>query len=212
MQPIHRTSCQDIQPLSATCRADYLAALIDGQAQARRALADDRVQGTDSTEPPGGNALIWVEGEPKLADRRDRGMIVVGHGSDPAAAERSSVISYPLEASNQQQCIPAVTSALQGMGWSVVALRCRKTAAGRANTAVLVNQTRPGGEQRLLLAEPIQAAQQRPAAPMPIRRNYLTRRSAAVVRPGRLTGKVTLPGTGVTMSRRRRTRMVLGTA
>ena len=212
MQPIHRTSCQDIQPLSATCRADYLAALIDGQAQARRALADNCAQGTDPTEPPGGNALIWVEGEPKLADGRNRGMIVVGHGSDPTVAERSSVISYPLGASDERQCIPAVASALQKMGWSVVALRCRKTAAGRANTAVLVNQARPGGEQRLLLAEPIQAAQQRPAVPMPIRHSYVARRSAAIVRSGRLTGKVMLPGTGVTMSRRRRTRVVPGTA
>ena len=203
MQLIHRTSCQDIQPLSALPLSDYLAALIDGQAQARRALADDRVQGTDSTGPPGGNALIWVEGDPKLADGRNRGMIVVGHGPDPTIAERSSVISYPLGTSDKRQCIPAVASALQKIGWSIVAFRCRKTAAGRANTAVLVNLDRPGGEQRLLLAEPIQAALQRPAAPMPIRRSYVSGRSAATVRPGRLTGKLMLPTRGVTMSRRR---------
>lgn len=203
MQPIYQTSCQNIQPLSALPLSDYLAALIDWQAQARRALADNRVQGTEPTELSGGNMLIWVEGEPELADGRDRGMIVVGHGSDPTVAERSSVISYPLGANDERQHIPAVTSALQKMGWSVMALRCRKTAASRANIAVLVNRSCPGGEHRLLLAEPIQAAQQRPAAPMPIRRSYVARRSAAVVRPGRLTGKVMLPGKGVTMSRRR---------
>ena len=187
MQPIYRTSCQDMQPLSATCLADYLADLIDGQAQVRRALADGCVQGTDPSGPPGGSALIWVEGEPKSADGRNRGMIVVGHGSDPAAAERSSIISYPLGASNQQQCIPAVTSALQKMGWSVVTFTCRKTAAGCANTAVLVTQTHPGGEHRLLLAEPIQAAPQRPAAPVPIRRGTVARWPAAALRPVPLT-------------------------
>ena len=112
MQPIHRTLCQNMQPLSALPFSDYLAALVDGQAQARMALADDRMQGTDPTEPLGGNALIWVEGEPMLADGRHRGMIVVRHGSDPTVAERSSVISYPLGASDERQCIPAVTSAL----------------------------------------------------------------------------------------------------
>ena len=164
MQPIHRTSCQNIQPLSALPLSDYLAALIDWQAQACRTLADDRVQGTDPTELSGSNVLIWVEGGPKLADGRDRGMIVVGHGSDPTVAERSSVISYPLGANDERQHIPAVTSALQKMGWSVMALRCRKTAASRANTTVLVNRNRPGGEQRLLLMEPIQVARQRPSA------------------------------------------------
>ena len=187
MQPIYRTSCQGIQPLSATRLADYLADLIDGQAQARRAPADDCVQGMVPMGLPGGNALIWVEGEPKSAGGCNRGMIVVGHGSDPAVAEGSSVISYPLGTSNQQQCIPAVTSALQKMGWSVVALRCRKTAAGCAHTAVLVTRTHPGEEHRLLLAEPIQAAQQRPAVPMPMRRSTVARRSAAAFRPVRLT-------------------------
>ena len=89
------------------------------------------------------------------------------------------------------------------MGWSVMALKCSKTAAGCASIAVLVNRNRYGRKQRLLPAEPIQAARQQPAAPMPMRRSYVARRSAAVVYPGRLTGKVTLPGAGVTMSRRR---------
>ncbi len=161
MQPIHRTSCQGIQPLSASCLADHLAALIDGQAQACREPAG----------PPGGNALIWVKGEPELADGRNRGMIVVGHGPDLPATERSLVISYPLGAGDERQCLQAVSNALQKLGWSVVAFRYRKTATGCANTAVLVNHALPDGQQQLLLAEPIKTTRQRPVAPMPKQRH-----------------------------------------
>ncbi|MGI4943571.1 MAG: hypothetical protein ACRYHQ_23895 [Janthinobacterium lividum] len=157
MQPIHRTSCQGIQPLSAACLADHLAALIDGQAQACR----------EPVKPLGGNALIWVKGEPGLADGRNRGMIVVGHGPDLAATERSLVISYPLGAGDERRCLHAVSDALQKLGWSVVAFRCRETATGCANTAVLVNHAFPGGQQRLLLAEPVKTNRQWPLTPMP---------------------------------------------
>ena len=107
MQPIHRTSCQGIKP-SASCLADHLAALIDGQAQACREPAG----------PPGGNALIWVEAGPGLADGHSRGMIVVGHDPDPAAAERSLVISYPFGAGDERPCLRAVSDALQRLGWA----------------------------------------------------------------------------------------------
>ena len=177
MQAIHRTSCQGIQPLLASCLAEHLAALIDGQAQACREPAG----------PPGGNALIWVKGEPGLADGRSRGMIVVGQGRDPAATERCLVISYPLGAGDDRQCLHAVSSALQRLGWSVVAFRCRNTATGCANTAVLVNHALPDGQQRLLLAEPIKASRQRPAAPMLQQRHCVARRAAAF-HPARLTG------------------------
>ena len=187
MQPIHRTSCQGIPPLSASCLAEHLAALINGQAQECSAPADGCLQGAAPARPPGGNGLIWVEGEPGLADGYSRGMIVVGHGSDPAVMDRSLVISYPLGAGDERQCLRAVSNALQKLGWLVVASRCRETATGRANTAVLVNPARCGVEQRLLLAEPVQAARQRRAAPMPEQRKFMARRAAAV-RPARLTG------------------------
>lgn len=177
MQPIHRTSCQGIQPPSASCLAEHLAALIDGQAQACR----------EPSRPPGGNALISVKGEPGLADGRSRGMIVVGHGPDPAARERSLVISYPLGAGAGRQCLRAVSNALQRLGWSVVAFRCRNTATGCANTAVLVNHALADGQQQLLLAEPVKASRQRPAAAMLKHRHRLARRAAAF-RPARLTG------------------------
>jgi hypothetical protein len=131
--------------------------------------------------------MVWVEGEPGLAGARGRGMMVVGHGPDPVAMKRSLVISYPLGAGGERQCLHAVSGALQKLGWSVVTFRRRKTAKGRANTAILVNQARSGGEQRLLLAEPVQAVRQRPVRPVPHRRSYKTRR-AAVARLGRLTG------------------------
>ena len=164
VQPIHRTSCQGIPPLSASCLAEHLAALINGQAQECSAPADGCLQGAAPAGPPGGNGLIWVEGEPGLADGHSRGMIVVGHGSDPAVMDRSLVISYPLGAGDERQCLRAVSNALQKLGWLVVVSRCRETATGRANTAVLVNPARCGVEQRLLLAEPVQAARKIAAA------------------------------------------------
>ena len=176
MQAIHRTSCQGIQP-SASCLAEHLAALIDGQAQACR----------EPARPPGGNALIWVEGEPGLADGCNRGMIVVGHGPDLAATERSLVISYPLGAGDERQCLQAVSNALQKLGWSVVAFQRRKTTMGCANTAILVNHALPGEQQRLLLAEPIKTTRQRPTAPMPEQRHRVALK-AAVFRPDRPTG------------------------
>ena len=188
MQPIHRTSCQGIQPPPASRLAEHLAALIDGQARECSAPAGGCVQGAAPAKPPGGNALIWVEGEPGLADGHSRGMIVVGHGSDPAVMDRSLVISYPLGDGDERQCLHAVSNALQKLGWLVVASRCRKTATGRANTAVLVNKARCGGEQRLMLAEPVQDARQWwRAAPLPEQRKFVARR-AATVRQARLTG------------------------
>lgn len=175
VQPIHRTSCQGIRPLSASCLVDHLAALIDGQAQACREPAGSA----------GGNSLIWVEGEFGPADGCSRGMIVVGHGPNRAAMKRFLVISYPLGAGDGRSCLHAVSNALRRLDWSVVASRCRKTATRCANTAVLVNHARPGGQQRLLLAEPVQATRQRPAAPMPKRRDCVPRRAVAV-RPARL--------------------------
>lgn len=167
MQPIHRTSYQGLQPFPALRLAEHLAALIDGQTQTNGAAAK---------QP--GNALIWVEGEPGLAAGHGRGMIVAGHGPDPAAAKRSSMISYSLGDGDGRQCLHTMSSALEMLGWSVLALRRRTTATGCANMAVLINHARSGNE-RLMLAEPIQAARQQPARPMP-------RRRGRVVPPARL--------------------------
>ena len=88
-----------------------------------------------------------------------RGVIVVAHGPGLRTAERSFVISYPVEAGGHAQRIPAVVGLLEALGWSLLATRRRRTASGHANTAVLVNTARPGVEQRLWLAEPVTAPQ-----------------------------------------------------
>ena len=203
MQPIHRTSCQGTGPSASVSLAGYLARLIDGQAQARTALAAGG-RGPDAAGDA--NALIWVEddaapeqaaprnaaprnaapggdapGDPKhgpgLPGPRARRMIVAAHGPGQAMAERSFIISYPVGANGGGQRIPAVSAMLAGMGWSVLAFRRWRTALGRTSTAVLVNTARPGGEQRLWLAEP----------PVPSRRAPAVRTAAipAQAGPGR---------------------------
>ena len=159
MQPIQRAPCPDTPASSAA----YLAALIDQQARTGGRSADwSRCPGTASgpADRRDGTVLIWVEAAadgPRPAGRHSRGMIVVAHGPSPAAAERSFVVSYPVEAGGQAQRVPAVLGLLRAKGWWLLASRRRKMASGHANTAVLVNTARIGGEQRLWLAEPVSA-------------------------------------------------------
>ena len=165
MRPIERTSCQGIQPFPGLGLVEHLAALIDGRTEPD--MTSGGGCGTTAPAKQAGSALIWVEGEQDRADDHGRGIIVVGHGPDPATAARSSVISFPVGANDGQHCLHAVSNALRAFGWSVAASTGRKTATGRANTAVLVNRARPAGEQRLFLAEPIQATRQQPVTPDP---------------------------------------------
>lgn len=188
MQPIHRTPCQEAGPPASLDLAGYLARLIDGRAQARTALSAGG-QGPDSAGVPdgalgGANVLIWVEDDaareqatpgdaasrgPKqgrgLPDPCSRRMIVAAHSPGQAAAECSFIISYPAGAGGGGQRIPGVSAMLTGMGWSVLAFRRWRTAAGRTSTAVLVNTVRPGEEQRLWLAEPPVPGLRRSAIP-----------------------------------------------
>lgn len=180
MQHIQRASCPDLSPSSAA----YLAALIDGQARTNGPPDDPAHNpGMALAAPDGrdGNTLIWVEGamaEPGPAAEHGRGMIVVAHGPGQAAAERSFVISYPVEAGGQAQRIPAVLGLLEAMGWSLLESRRRRTASGHANTAVLVNTVRPGGEQRLWLAEPVPDSRRRGHARKRERPHYVWPASA----------------------------------
>ena len=81
------------------------------------------------------------------------------------AAGGSFIISYPVEADDDGQHVPAVSGVLEAMGWSVVASQRGATAGEHVNTAVLVNTGHPGSGQRLWLAEPVGAAPDRSAPP-----------------------------------------------
>ena len=175
MQPIQRAPCPD----APTSSAAYLAALIDGQARAGRAPADPPPGPGAASRPADGRdgaVLIWVEGAmdgPGPAPGRSRGMIVAAHGPSPAAAERTLVVSYPIEDGGPAQCIPAVLGLLRAKGWSLLASCHKRTATGHANTAVLVN-VGLGGERRLWLAEPVPASRaqgraRKPGLPHPPR-------------------------------------------
>ena len=160
MQPILRSPCPDTPPSSAA----FLAALIDERARTGGVPADPSPEPGAVPDPAngrGGSVLIWVEaaadGPGPPAGHR-RGMIVVAHGSSPEVAERSFVISYPVEAGGRAQRVPAVLGLLRAKGWSLLASRRRTMVSGHANTAVLVNADQPGGEQRLWLAEPVPAS------------------------------------------------------
>ena len=165
MQPIHRESCQDTPALSAGRLAGYLAELINTRARSRRASAEAGT-GLDASGTPEGNELIWVEDDPGLTPglvgKPSRGTIVVAHGSIQPAAQRSFVISFPLDGDGPPWRIPAVTGALAALDWTVLAVERRRTASGEADIAVLASKARPGGEQRLWLAEPSAAAPDRP--------------------------------------------------
>jgi hypothetical protein len=160
MQPILRAPCPDTPPSSAA----FLAALIDKRARTGGVPTDpSREPGAvpDSADGRGGSVLIWVEAAtdgPVPFAGHQRGMIVVAYGPGPEMGERSFVISYPVEAGSRAQRTPAVLGLLRTKGWSLMASRRRTTAAGHANTAVLVNTDRSGGEQWLWLAEPVPAS------------------------------------------------------
>jgi hypothetical protein len=57
----------------------------------------------------------------------------------------------------QGQQLGAVSALLVAMGWLLLASDRRKTELDHADTAVLVNTSRFGGEQTLWLAEPVEA-------------------------------------------------------
>lgn len=160
MQPIKRAPCLETPPSSAA----YLAALIDERARTGGVPADpsrDPGAAPGLTDGRNGNVLIWVDGTadgPDPPTGQSRGMIVVAHGSSPDVEERSFVISYPVEAGTWARRVPAVLDLLRAKGWSLLAFRRGTTASGHANTAVLVNTARPGGEQRLWLTEPVPAS------------------------------------------------------
>ena len=159
MQTILRAPCPDNPPSSAA----FLAALIDVRVRTGGVSANpSRRLGAvpDLANGRGGSVLIWVEAAadgPGPPAGHKRGMIVVAHGPSAEVAGRSFVISYPVEAGGQARRVTAVLGLLRARGWSLLASRRRNTAAGHANTAILVNANQPGGEQRLWLAEPVPA-------------------------------------------------------
>ncbi len=171
MQPIHRTACQGVQPLSPRSLAGYLAVLIDRRVRSRMEPAEA------SAPVPcgvlGGNALIWVEDDPALATRCGRGLVVVAHASDQAEAPRSFVVSFPAGADGCTRRVPAIADALATLGWTVLAGRRGDMAPedaatpGHAETAVLASDTRPGRKQRLWLTGPAAAPPGHLAPPHP---------------------------------------------
>ena len=171
VQPIHRASCQDTPAPSAGRLAGYLAELINTRARPRGASAEAGI-GLDASGAPEGNELIWVEDDPGLAPRLvtepSCGIIVVAHGPSQPAAQRSFVISFPLDGDGLPWRIPAVTGALAALNWTVLAVERCRTASGEANIAVLASKARPGGEQRLWLAEPSTAAPDHPGSSISI--------------------------------------------
>ena len=160
MQDILRVSCPDTPPSSAA----FLAALIDVRARTAGVPANpSRKLGgiPDPADGSGESVLIWVEAAtdgPGPSAGHSRGLIVVAHGPGPEVAERSFVISYPVEAGGRAQRVPAVLGLLRAKSWSLLASRRSIMESGHANTAVLVNADQPGGEQRLWLAEPVPAS------------------------------------------------------
>lgn len=166
MQPIHRAPCQDDRTPSAGCLAGYLAELIDTRARSRGTLAEAGA-GPDLPGEPDGNELIWVEGSPGLATEPNRGMIVVAHEPGQATAQRSFVISFPLDPGGFLGRVPSIAGALATLDWTVLAVQRRKTAAGELNTAVLASKAQTGGNRRLWLAEPSAAAPAHPGLSIP---------------------------------------------
>ncbi len=166
MQPIHRAPCQDGRTPSAGCLAGYLAELIDTRARSRGTLAEAGA-GPDLPGEPDGNELIWVEGSPGLATKPNRGMIVVAHEPGQAAAQRSFVISFPLDSGGFLGRVPTIAGMLATLDWTVLAVQRCKTAAGELNTAVLASKAQPGGNRRLWLAEPSAVAPAHPGLSMP---------------------------------------------
>ena len=159
-----------------------LAALIDEHARTDAPPVKPGRDPAVPSSPVDCNVLIWVEDAvagPGLPARHNRGMVVVAHGPGQAVAERSFVISCPVEASGEGRQVPAVLSLLQAMGWSLLASRHRTTATGHANTAVLVNKTCSGGERRLWLAEPALTPQAQGRARKNMRSNPMPCRAAA---------------------------------
>ena len=170
MQPIHRTVCQDFQPLSLRFRAGYLAALIDRQVRLRVEPAG--VSAPIPCDDPGGNTLTSVEDDPGLVTRCGRGLVVAAHASDQAEAPRSFAVSFPAGADGHRRCVPAIADALATLGWTVLAARRGETAPGHvetpghAETTFLASDIRPGTKQRLWLAEPPAAPPGHPAPPV----------------------------------------------
>jgi hypothetical protein len=159
VQLIQRTSCPDRQQSPAA----YLAAMIDERARnaGRSAERSGVISGDLGTlvQRPDASVLIWVEDNAELvrepAAERLRGMILVAHVAGQGCKNGSFIISYPVDANEDRERVDAVSSVLEGMGWSVVGSLCEGTAQGHVNTAVLVSNAHLGSEQRLWLAEPV---------------------------------------------------------
>jgi hypothetical protein len=129
-------------------------------AAALATLVDRRVRVGRETIGPDGDVLIWLEqsmpgSEPVASGAR--GVIVVMHGADQAAAARSFVVSFPIEAGGKGRQLGAVSDLMGALGWSLLASDRRKTDLGQVDTAVFVNTNGFEGEQRLWLAEPVEA-------------------------------------------------------
>jgi hypothetical protein len=159
VQPIQHTSCPEGQRSSA----GYLAAMIDQRTRQYTARSSENAKYPGAGIPePDENVLIWVEADAELAREpaveRHRGMIVVAHGSGRGAVEGSFIISYPISADDHAEHVPAISGKLVVMGWSVLASSRGCTQGGHVDTAVLVNVTGLGTEQRLWLAESVDTA------------------------------------------------------
>ena len=165
MQPIQRSACPD--PLSSP--AAHLAALIDEQARTTHlpaAQEEEYSAAPGAADASGPVTLIWVEGaaaQPSPGFAATRSIIVAAHRRGETCADRSFIISFPVEAGIPIPQLPTVLRLLKGLGWSLLTRRRTGTAVRSVRVAVLANTARPGPEQRLWLSEPMSAV--RPRAP-----------------------------------------------
>ena len=175
---VHHIQCAAFQdgrppqaePLGESLGAS-LAALID-----RRVRAGHEADGPGSTGAtgPNGSVLVWLDHpgpgsgpgpESGPVAGSGRGVIVVMHRASQAVGARSFVVSFPAGTGGRGRQLGAVSRLLAAMGWSLLAFKRRQTEVGHADTAVLVNTRRFGGEQRLWLAEPVEGHTEPGSAP-----------------------------------------------
>ena len=112
---------------------------------------------------------IWVESDAELAAGRQRGMIVVAHGSGQGTTCEFFIIFYPLDTYDHAKHVSSVSGVLETIGWAALASWHEGADGGSVNTALLVSTARSGPERRLWLAEPANAAQDEGATAQALR-------------------------------------------
>jgi starvation-inducible DNA-binding protein len=153
MHPTHNTLSENIRAQSVELLNKHRAAAIDLHAQVKQAHWNVRGPEFIAIHELFDKVSVEVENYSDLIAERAGGLGGTAHGTIQVAEERSFLVPYALEISDEKQHAFAVSGALAAFGQSVREAIGQASTVGDATTADLFTEISRGIDQQLWFVE-----------------------------------------------------------